>query len=129
MKSYKCIEFPDKGQCGSILKKVFDDPSAQPDFMERPAMKGGESRAPAVSAVRTAEHRGHRIEITTTYVIKIDGELFTGHVMVDDDGHLHCHSIPYASYGSAVEFVKSVIDIYPDTYGPKGSRHGSHDHE
>ena len=125
MKSHKSIEFPDKNQCGSILMKVFDDPGAQPDFMERPGMKGGESYARTISAVRTAEHRGHEIEITTTYEIKIDGESFTGHVRVDDDGHLHCHSIPYASYGSAVEFVKSVIDIYPDTYGSVGSRQGS----
>ena len=116
-KSYKSLGLPDLKECATTLKDVFADPQFPPDAESRDT-----------SAIRTAEHRGHAIEITTTYEIKIDSKPFRGHVRVDDDGHLHCHSIPYETYGSAVDFVKSVIDIYPDSF-PANAASGGHDHE
>ena len=131
MKSYKKIEFPNKDRCGAILKKVFDDPTAQPDsvasllgYKDRHATPGD-----TVSAGRSAEYRGHKIEITTTYKIEIDGKPFTGHVAVDDAGRLHCHSIPYATYESAIDCVKGLIDIYPDAFEGKQDKKGGHCHE
>ncbi len=115
----KTIGLPDPGEINGVLKEIFDDPRTQPDFVQEDSLIQEESVAMDVSATRTAQYKGHDIEIKTTYEIRIDGELFPGHVMVDDEGHLHCHSIPYATYGSAVDFVKSLIDIYPDTYGPE----------
>ena len=111
------------------MKEIFDDPQTQPDFIQEYSPIQEESDAAEVSAIRTAQYKGHDIEIRTTYEIRIDGDLFPGRVMVDDEGHLHCHSIPYATYGSAVDFVKSLIDIYPDTYGPNSAGRGGQDHE
>ena len=125
----KTIGLPDPGEIKGVLKEIFDDPQTQPDFVQEYSPIQEESDAAEVSAIRTAQYKGHDIEIRTTYEIRIDGDLFPGHVMVDDEGHLHCHSIPYATYGSAVDFVKSLIDIYPDTYGPNGAGRGGQDHE
>ena len=71
------------------------------------------------TSTRTTHHDGHEIEIKTTYHIKIDGKPYRGHLSVNDDGHLHCHAIPYETYGSALDFVRNLIDIYPDTFATK----------
>ncbi len=71
-----------------------------------------------ITSLRSTEHAGHKIEIRTTYEITIDGKPYKGHVSVNDDGHLHCHAIPYETYGSAVEFIRTLIDLYPDTFKP-----------
>ncbi len=66
--------------------------------------------------VRHAEHNGHTIEITTTYEITVDGKQFTGHVMVMQDGRLHCHGIPYESYASMVDLMRELVDLYPESF-------------
>ncbi len=125
-KSYKSLELPDLNECRAILKEVFADPRGQPDAVRQSSKP--KDMAHDASAVRTAEHKGHTIEIKTTYEIKIDGKPFRGQVMVDEEGHLHCHSIPYETYGSAVDFVKSLIDIYPDSFRTDATS-GGHDCE
>ena len=82
------------------------------------AVSGEEGR---IVSTREARHAGHKIEIRTTYEIHVDGELFRGHAAVNDEGHVHCHAIPYESFGSAIEFVKRLIDLYPESF-QKGSR-------
>jgi len=125
-KTYKSLGLPDLEKCGTALKKVFADPQAQPDVVQQ--LLETDVGLSDLSTVRTAEHNGHVIEIKTSYEIKIDGKPFPGDVMVDVDGHLHCHSIPYETYGSAVDFVKSLIDIYPDSFSPNVSS-GGQNHE
>lgn len=62
------------------------------------------------TSIRKAQHRGRKIEIKTTYSIKIDDKPFTLHTMVMDDGTIHCHGLPNYSFPSAIDLVKSVID-------------------
>ena len=124
-KSYKSLELPDSKKCMTAMKQAFDKPYAPSHIPEQTSKKY--THPHRAMGLRTAQHKGHKIEITTTYEIKIDGKPFKGHVMVDDKGHLHCHSIPYETYGSAVNFVKSVIDIYPDSFCKTTA--GGNDHE
>ncbi len=77
-------------------------------------------KRPIVS-IREALDAGHKNEIRTTYEIQVDGEPFRGHAAVNDEGHVHCHAIPYKSFGSAIEFVKRLIDLYPESF-QEGSR-------
>ncbi len=65
------------------------------------------------------EHKGRNIVIRTTYEIKIDGQAYQGHAKVDGHGRIHCHAIPYDTYPSAVEFVKQLVDLYPESFPPK----------
>lgn len=73
--------------------------------------------------VRCAEHRGHEIEIVTTYEISIDGTPVHFHASVGDDGKLRCHESPYAAVPSAIDLVKHLIDLYPDAFGGAGHEH------
>ncbi len=126
----KTINLPDPEECQATLKKIFDDPQAQPDFVQdTPQREHSHADDGVAYSVRTAEYKGHDIEVKTMYEIRIDWNPFPGHVRVDDEGNLHCHSIPYATYGSAIDFVKSIIDIYPDSYDPCRIGGGGHDHE
>ena len=67
-------------------------------------------REETFASTRTALHRGHRIEIVTTYRIEIDDEPLTLHTMVMDDGTVHCHGLPNYSFPSAIDLAKSIID-------------------
>jgi len=84
-----------------------------------------------VETVRRATHRGHRIEIRTTYEIEVDGQPVEGHLLVADDGRVHYHPVPNTSWASAVDLVKQLIDVFPDDF-PRpdgdGDDHGGHDH-
>ncbi len=122
-KSYKTLELPDFEECKTSMKEVFKDPQALPHAVRKLSMADAEPHH--ASAVRTAEHEGRSIEIRTTYEILIDEKPFQGRVMVDDEGHLHCHSIPYESYGSAIDFVKRLIDTYPDSFPARAGCEGT----
>src|SRR5215472_15289655 len=65
-------------------------------------------------SVREADHEGHRIMIRTTYDIRVDGVPVMGHLGVSDDGRVHYHPIPNASFASAIDMVKQIIDVFPD---------------
>ena len=69
-----------------------------------------------LSSLRRFEHNGHKVEIETTYRITIDGNVYEGHASVDGEGHIQCHAIPYKSWSSAVEFVKHLLDQYPQSF-------------
>ena len=73
----------------------------------------------ALTSVRKVEHRGRAIVIRTTYEVEVDGRPYHGHAKVDEDGRIHCHAIPYDTFPSAVEFVKQLIDLYPESF-PSG---------
>ncbi len=95
----------------------------QPDWVmegdeDEPSRRheGGE-----LTSVRAVEHRGRKIVIRTTYEIEIDGRPYQGHAQVDEDGRIHCHAIPYDTFPSAVDFVKQLIELYPESF-PGGER-------
>ncbi len=83
-----------------------------------------------LGGVRKATHDGHRIEIRTTYEVRVDGRRVSLPLSVDSEGRVTCHALPNYSFQSAVDLVKQVIDTYPDDF-TKGRRkevsgHGSH---
>lgn len=84
----------------------------------------------ATESVREADYKGHHIVIRTTYRIEVDGVPLMGHMGVTDDGHVHYHPVPNASFASAVDLVKELIDVFPDDFtGEGGPMHGgSHMH-
>lgn len=73
---------------------------------------GGHADHTATS-VREAVHKGRMIRIETSYKITVDGEPVGGHVLVDDSGKVHYHSIPNQEFRSAVDMVKRLIDLSP----------------
>ena len=66
--------------------------------------------------VREDEHDGHKIVVRTTYRIEVDGKPLQAPIGVDNDGNLHCHSIPNYQFDSAIDMVKSLIDAFPDEF-------------
>jgi hypothetical protein len=86
------------------------------------------AHGPSVS-VRTAEHHGHTIVIRTTYEVEVDGRLVTGHMGVTDDGQVHYHAMPNASFASAVDTIRRLIDVFPDDFDGSGpDAPGDHHH-
>ncbi|MFJ2580472.1 hypothetical protein [Kitasatospora aureofaciens] len=73
-----------------------------------------------MKSVRTAEYQGHRISITTTYEITVDGKPLMAGLAVDDSGMLSCHGLPAYQFVSAVDAVRVLIHNYPDYFGGGG---------
>lgn len=71
---------------------------------------------------READYKGHHIVVRTKYEIEIDGKPLMGHMGVTDLGDVHYHPIPNLSFGSALDMVKKVIDVYPDDFRPGAMR-------
>lgn len=97
----------------------------------RPAALGGylKKNAPAAghgmpghaghaASVRTAEHNGHLITLTTTYRVEVDGKVLRIPLMVDDSGNVHCHSLPNYQFDSALDMIRAVIDAFPEDFPP-----------
>lgn len=82
-----------------------------------------------VRSVRTIEHGGSTITITTTYEVKIDGRLLTLHMMVDEQGQLWSHLCPYQSFGSAVDLVRHLLKRMPHLFNGGGGGEHEHEHE
>ena len=68
----------------------------------------GEEHAPM--SQRRFTHNGRECVIETHYKIKIDGEDFGGHLMVDQTGGVHHHGLPNYNFPSAVDLVKTILD-------------------
>ena len=78
-------------------------------------------------SVRTFSHKGHEISITTMYQVKIDRRVVHLPLMVSDDGHVQSHAIPNYSLSSAVDIVKTIVDLFPEDFEkkkPRGRRAG-----
>ena len=73
-----------------------------------------------VEGVRQADHKGHHIVIRTTYVIEVDGRAVDLPLGVDNDGHVHCHSLPNYQFSSAIGLVKQIIDTFPGDFPKPG---------
>ena len=70
-------------------------------------------------SIREAEYKGHKIIIRTTYEITVDGQPVTGHINVSNDGDVQYHAIPNFSFGSAVDLVRKLIDVFPTSFTKK----------
>jgi hypothetical protein len=85
----------------------------------------------AMTDVRKAEHRGHRIEVRTSYAITVDGRPFDIHVVVDNKGRVYYHGLPTRDFTSVIDLVAKAIDQFPDDFpqdaGP-GETGGGHHH-
>jgi hypothetical protein len=81
-------------------------------------------------SVRTFDHKGHEVSIATTYQVKVDGRVIHIPLMVSENGHVQSHAIPNYSLSSAVDLVRTIIDLFPKDFekkrGRAGGRHGSH---
>ncbi len=73
-----------------------------------------------IKSVRTEKYRGHKIKITATYDIRIDGRRVGGHMEVGNDGHVHNHGLPNYLWGSMVDMCKQFINSFPEDFPPKG---------
>ncbi|MCZ6776678.1 MAG: hypothetical protein O7D34_09505 [Ignavibacteria bacterium] len=107
------------------LKDVKDSigKTVQPDWASRERHEahdeeepGGTQHMGGLTSVRNFQHQGRSVVINTTYEIKIAGQPYKGHAAVDDEGRIHCHAIPYDTYPSAVDFVKQLINLYPESF-------------
>jgi hypothetical protein len=78
---------------------------------------------PATS-VRETDYKGHHIEVRTTYEIKVDGRPIASHLVVTDEGQVQCHALPNYTFQSALDVVRSLIDVFPDDFEHAG--HGGH---
>lgn len=74
-----------------------------------------------VDTVREADHKGHRIVIRTSYQVEVDGRILDLPLGVDNDGHVHCHSLPNYQFVSAIDMVRQLIDSFPKDF-PSGKR-------
>ena len=66
--------------------------------------------------VRSDIYKGRKIQVTTTYEIRIDGRPVGGHVDVSPEGRVHYHGLPAYSWLSAVDLVRQLIDSFPDDF-------------
>lgn len=82
-----------------------------PDYIE----SHGSHHDPLTS-VRKFTHQGHEVKITTTYRIEIDGVDIQPHALVDNEGNLFSHVMPFETYGSAPELIKTLLDRFPEFF-------------
>ncbi|HYO99609.1 MAG TPA: hypothetical protein VER76_05425 [Pyrinomonadaceae bacterium] len=99
----------------------------------------------SIETSREDDYEGHHIEIQTTYKIKVDGEILQAPIGLDNEGNLHCHSLPNYQFTSAIDMVRRLIDNFPEDFkrkraakkpagkrsskkSPGGHNHGSHKH-
>jgi hypothetical protein len=92
------------------------DPQTLVESIRRYQPSQHEHHGGVMSSVREATYRGHRIVIRTSYQVEVDGVAIEGHMNVTNDGQVHYHPVPNLSFGSAVDLVKQLIDIFPDDF-------------
>ena len=93
-----------------------------PDYVHHPHQD-------LVRSVRTLDHRGRTITITTTYEVRVEGRLVTLHMMVDEQGQLWSHLCPYQSFDSATELVRHLLERLPHLFeAAQPDPHAAHGH-
>lgn len=95
------------------------------------AMAHGHGESGTIEALREDDYEGHHISIRTTYRIEVDRRALDVPLMVDNDGNVHCHSLPNYRFDSAIHMVRQLIDTFPDEFRkpaePAAGAHGGHD--
>ena len=92
------------------------------------AQPGHDHVAGPIETVRRDTYRGHEITVRTTYVIEVDGRPIGGHLHVGRSGDVQAHALPNSTFGSAIDLVREMIDVFPERFadpveGP-GAEHG-----
>jgi hypothetical protein len=80
------------------------------------AKKAQQMHHGASEVVREADYKGHHIMVRTKYEVEVDGKPLMGHLGVTDSGSVHYHPVPNMSFGSALDMVKKIIDVFPDDF-------------
>jgi len=80
------------------------------------------------SPVRLATHHGHKIEIKTSYEVKVDGKKLNIAFAPEMDGSVTYHAVPNRSFDSAVDLIRSLIDTFPEEFGKKAKTAPVHAH-
>lgn len=95
--------------------------AAAPDtlgsYLAEMAQPAGEQTSDPAPSVRTTEHEGHRIAVTTTYDVVVDGTPVTARLHVADSGMLYSPGLPYHQFTSALDAVRALMSTYPDHFG------------
>ena len=76
------------------------------------------------ASVQTEEYNGHEIVVTTKYHIEVDGVPLMGHFSVDSDGHTETHALPNYEFTTPMNFVKKLIDEFPQDFTSHGGHSG-----
>jgi hypothetical protein len=72
-----------------------------------------------LESIRKDEYKGHKIAITTTYDIEVDGKKIFPPIHISNNGSVGTHTLPNYVSSSAIELVKTLIDCFPEEF--KGS--------
>ena len=72
--------------------------------------------AHADTSVRTDSYKGFDVEIETHYKFTVNGKTLPVHAHVLDSGHIHCPDMPNYGWASAVDFVREMINTFPDDF-------------
>ncbi|MBI3870520.1 MAG: hypothetical protein HY299_18490 [Verrucomicrobia bacterium] len=83
-------------------------------------MRGGAG----AETVRETDYKGHSIVVRTTYRVDIDGRPFMGAIGVSNSGEVHYHGVPNMKFSSALDLIRTVIDVFPDDFKKKRSGGG-----
>jgi hypothetical protein len=73
------------------------------------------------TVTREGDYKGHHFVVRTKYEVEIDGKPLMGHMGVADDGSVHYHPVPNLSFGSALDMVRKIIDVFPDDFDHKAA--------
>jgi hypothetical protein len=71
------------------------------------------------SSSRTTTHNGHKIVLETIYRVTVDGKKYDLGLMADDQGNVHCHSLPNYQLQSALDMVRAIVGQFPDEFEKK----------
>jgi hypothetical protein len=95
------------------------------------AMDHGQGAGGTIETVREDDYKGHHISVRTTYRIEVDGRALDVPLMIDNDGNIHCHSLPNYRFDSTVHLVRQLIDTFPNEFrdraAPAAGSRGEHD--
>ncbi len=80
----------------------------------------------AMVSVREFTHEQHRVKITTSYQVEIDDHPVQLHVVVDNDGRVLSHIMPFETYASATDMIRTLLTRLPDAFAGLDDRQPPH---
>lgn len=93
----------------------------------------GRAHDTSFTTTRNTVYRDKKISVRTTYQIEIDDKPLTVHIMVFDDGTVHCHGLPNHAFSSALDMTRAIIDasfrinnLIDEIGASRDSHHGGH---
>jgi hypothetical protein len=57
--------------------------------------------------------------LETIYRVTIDGKKYDLGLLADDQGNVHCHSLPNYQLQSALDMVRAIVEQFPDDFEKK----------